>query len=1067
MKFIADLHIHSRYSRATSRDLEPVNLARWSRIKGISVLGTGDFTHPEWLSELKDKLIEREDGLYGLRKELEEQAKKGVPDTCKTDVRFIISGEISCIYKKGGSTRKLHHLVLMPNFESAERFNQKLSKIGNIRSDGRPILGLDSRNLLEILLETSPDAFLIPAHVWTPWFSLFGSKSGFDSIEECFEDLTPYIHALETGLSSDPPMNRLLSSLDGYKLISNSDAHSASKIGREANIFDAELNYKSIIDAMKTGKGLLGTIEFFPEEGKYHLDGHRKCQIRFHPHETISKRGICPLCEKLLTIGVLHRVYELADRKKPEINTPYYSLIPLDEILAEITGAGSTSKKVVSLYNQLISQLGSELKILLELDPEEINSTNIPILGEAIKRMREGRVIKDEGFDGRYGRIRLFDESEISEIKGQMGLFKSKTKKRKPLPKTTLPIQTREKEEKYVLQKPLISKVQDLVSSLNEEQKDAVTFRGVHLLVIAGPGTGKTLTLTHRIAHLIHTRDAKAEDILAITFTNRASDEMRQRLNSLLGGERCSNIFIGTFHSFCYSVLKTHGKLINIPSPFRICSEIDSYSLLNKIAQESDIKRSFQRTLYDILPSLKRLHAINEVKDDIPQEIMDVFQKYQITLRENNMLDLDDLEAETLRLFLNCPNVVEAYGKRFKWVFIDEYQDINSNQADIIRLLVNKGGSILFAIGDPDQSIYGFRGSQPSCFYSFERDFKPGRVIELKKNYRSTPSILKASSQVMEKERALDSMISQDSPILLCPCRSYREEAEMIVECIERLMGGSTYFAIDSGRAHPGDEMESIGFGDIGILFRINAQGDEIENALSRSGIPYVRAGSTPLFDIYPINIIWRFLQVLRYPENRFYKNEYIRLCKKHIKLEPAEAPVSMGNNKPTSELIEYAIRTHDLRFENELSMHALSKIKEIAIRNGNDLEGFLNTLSLERGMDSSFLMGDRVSLMSIHSSKGLEWSVVFLTGCEDGLIPCTLFGNKDIDEEKRLLYVGMTRAKERLIISYAGTRLLFNRKMSMRPSPFLSKMGKETLKILERNRWKPKKDPNKQLSLF
>lgn len=395
MKFMADLHIHSRFSRATAKDLDPEHLTLWAQKKGITVMGTGDFTHPAWVSELKDKLIEAEDGLYQLRPDLQKQVDEAVPLSCLAPIRFLLSGEISCIYKKNGMTRKIHHLILMPDMASVLRFNERLERIGNITSDGRPILGLDSRDLLEIALEASEKAFLIPAHIWTPWFSLFGSKSGFDDLEECFQDLTGHIHALETGLSSDPPMNRLLSALDSYVLISNSDAHSPGKTGREANIFDTGLDYTQMIQAMTTGRGFMGTIEFFPEEGKYHLDGHRKCQIRFQPTETVDHNGLCPQCGKPLTVGVLHRVHELSNREHPRLSKNFFSLIPLTEILSELLSVGPATKKVTSFYEKILAELGPELKILLDCPLDEIKASGGPILSEAVHRMRRQQVIRE------------------------------------------------------------------------------------------------------------------------------------------------------------------------------------------------------------------------------------------------------------------------------------------------------------------------------------------------------------------------------------------------------------------------------------------------------------------------------------------------------------------------------------------------------------------------------------------------------------------------------------------------------------------------------------------------
>ena len=427
MNFIADLHIHSHFSRATSKTLNPENLSLWAQKKGVTVIGTGDLTHPGWIAELQDKLIQAEEGLYRLRPDLQKKVDSEVPSSCLAPTRFLLSGEISCIYKKNGKTRKVHHLILMPDMASVLRLQKRLDRIGNISSDGRPILGLDSRDLLEITLETDERSFFIPAHIWTPWFSVFGSRSGFDSLEECFEDLTCHIHALETGLSSDPPMNRRLSALDNYILVSNSDAHSPGKLGREANILNADMDYSHIIQAMTDGQGFMGTIEFFPEEGKYHLDGHRKCDMRLQPGKTMALQGICPGCGHPLTVGVLHRVYDLADRDSPpKLSKKFFSLIPLAEILSELLGRGPLTKTVMSHYERLLSRLGPELHILLDLDTENIETAGGPILAEAITRMRRKEVIIKEGYDGQYGTIHLFRGAEKDSIAGQMAMFDQK-----------------------------------------------------------------------------------------------------------------------------------------------------------------------------------------------------------------------------------------------------------------------------------------------------------------------------------------------------------------------------------------------------------------------------------------------------------------------------------------------------------------------------------------------------------------------------------------------------------------------------------------------------------------
>jgi uncharacterized protein (TIGR00375 family) len=423
MRFIADLHIHSRYSRATSRDMSPEALWRWAQLKGISAIGTGDFTHPEWTRELRDKLEPAGNGLFLLKKALHSPE---VPASCRAEVFFLLSSEISCIYSKGGKVRRVHSIVFAPGFEDGERISKALSKVGNLKSDGRPILGLDAKELLKIVTESSPGAMFVPAHAWTPHFSVFGAASGFDSLEECFEELTPHIHAIETGLSSDPSMNWRLSALDGISLISNSDAHSPSRIGREANILETEASYEAVTKAIRTREGFLGTIEFFPEEGKYHYDGHRACGVSLTPAETVAHNFLCPVCGKKVTVGVMHRVEKLADRNegfRPAGAPGYYSVIPLSEIIAETLKVGANSKAVAKQYFSLLETLGNEFKILMDCPVADIKKAGTPEIAKAVSRMRKGEVNIEPGFDGEYGKIRIFEKVKRKDVKGQAPLF--------------------------------------------------------------------------------------------------------------------------------------------------------------------------------------------------------------------------------------------------------------------------------------------------------------------------------------------------------------------------------------------------------------------------------------------------------------------------------------------------------------------------------------------------------------------------------------------------------------------------------------------------------------------
>ena len=409
MKIIGDLHIHSRFSMATSKEGTPENLDFWARKKGISLIGTGDFTHPAWRAELRERLIPEGNGLYRLKEEyVKEESRKFSGE----GTRFVVSGEISSIYKKNGKTRKVHNVILLPGLEAADAMAQCLEKIGNIHSDGRPILGLDSHNLLEMMLDVCPEGILIPAHIWTPHFSVLGAKSGFDSVEECFEELTSYVHALETGLSSDPAMNWRISGLDRYQLVSNSDAHSPSRLGREANLLDIECSYEGLYQAIQTGKGLEGTVEFFPEEGKYHFDGHRKCGVSLSPTEAERLGEICPVCGKKLTMGVDHRVEQLADREEgfvKEDGRKYESLVPLPEVISACMGYSTASKKVQGCFEQMLQKLGTEFDILRNVPAEDIKSCAGERIAEGIENVRTGHVKRIPGYDGEYGKIELFD----------------------------------------------------------------------------------------------------------------------------------------------------------------------------------------------------------------------------------------------------------------------------------------------------------------------------------------------------------------------------------------------------------------------------------------------------------------------------------------------------------------------------------------------------------------------------------------------------------------------------------------------------------------------------------
>ena len=971
--FYADLHIHSKYSRATSKDCDLEHLALWAQKKGLSVISTGDFTHPAWFKEINEKLIPDGCGAYRLKPEIEKQIFKN-----SEPVRFILSVEISTIYKKGDKTRKVHHVVFTPDIETAQNFRQKLDAIGNINSDGRPIFGLDSRSLLETVLESGENSYIIPAHIWTPWFSVLGSKSGFDSIEECYEDLSDHIFAVETGLSSDPEMNWKVSKLDKFRLVSNSDAHSPSKLAREATVFDTNPDYFSIMKALKTGDGYVGTVEFFPEEGKYHEDGHRKCNICLTPDETKKVNGICPVCGKPLTIGVLNRVNELADRAFdsdfiPETGGKVYSLVPLPEIVSEIMQVGPSSKSVVNEYERLIHKFGSELSILRNVPVDEL-SKDFPMLGEAISRLRAGKVIKHAGYDGEYGVIRLFDDSEIVKkncINLKLDIDIPQTVVKEP-EKTII-------QEKISVQNTVEEKISHQNSSgLDEYQKAAVESNSHQLLITAGPGSGKTTVLTRRIAYLINLNKVYAENCLAITFTRRAAQEMRGRLKILLA-EKSSSVNIHTFHSLCLSILKENYEKAGLDKNFGVISE-----------QE--------KALYDVVPE--------------------------------NLIEFDDLITFTVKLFENYPEIREFYQEKFKMVFVDEYQDIDENQYKLIKLLVPENGNIC-VIGDSNQAIYGFRGGSAKFFDNFKNDYKDVEIVYLKNNYRSNEGIVNASNQIISSYDIISRYDRPQEKITIHTAPTDRAEAEFIVSSIENLIGGHSFFSIDSSRSS-GDK-DDLSFSDFAILYRTSSQLKPILEALERSGMPFVKLSDDMLCDKKSVRDLLKGLK------------DDIPLLK------------GLKDDIPVAEQLEGT--------SGEIEDYILNYLKNIALNCSSKAE-FIYEVSLLRESDTLDSRADRISLMTLHASKGLEFKCVFIAGLENGIIPLYKAQTQDeIEEERRLLYVGMTRAKDRLFLSRAIKRLQYGTFKNLPVSPFLAKIEEDLLNFSKFEQ--KEKDNSKQLSLF
>ena len=1042
--YIADLHIHSKYSRATSRECVPEYLDLWARRKGITLIGTGDFTHPAWREELKQKLIPAEEGLYRLREEarISEETEAG-----QAQPRFVVTGEISSIYKKDGKVRKVHNLILLPGLEEAEELSRRLEAIGNIHSDGRPILGLDSRDLLEITLESCPKAVFIPAHIWTPHFSLFGAFSGFDSIEECFEDLTPHIYALETGLSSDPPMNWRISALDRYHLVSNSDAHSPSKLGREANLLDTQLSYPALSRSLQEGQkgGLIGTIEFFPEEGKYHYDGHRNCKQCLTPAETEQFGGKCPVCGRKITIGVQHRVEQLADREEgyvPENAAFFESLVPLPEVIAASTGRSSTSVKVNAQYETMLKDLGSEFFILREASLEDIRKSAGPCVEEGIRRLRAGQVERIPGYDGEYGVIRLLDPSERESLAGQTCLFGVPQAKKKASPKSGKQSVKKQDIPKETGKK-LASPPNNLLSQLNEEQRKAVTTAEPVVAVIAGPGTGKTKTLITRIAYLVEQCGVKPSEITAVTFTNKAAKELKERLEQQFGGARAVRpMNIGTFHSICYNQLSDAGRKVTL------LDEDQARELAEEVMWEMDLKQS---------PS-KFLREISQYKCQAQQAELSegAFQRYQEKLQQAGVMDFDDLLLNALSLWSE-----EKDGKRtrrFTHLLVDEFQDINDLQYRLISEW-SKEGKGLFVIGDPDQSIYGFRGSDSRCFDRLKEDNPSVREIRLINNYRSTPEILGCALPVISKnpgeERVLEAQRPKGAPVHLFSSSSDLYEAIAVAKEINRMVGGIDM--LDAQAAFQQQEKENLrSFSAIAVLYRTHRQAELLEKCLRKESIPYVVAGrddtlSDPL--VRGTIGFFRFLldngDVLSLRASlsmtrSILPNLVESFISAWLKLDPAspwedrvsKVTATFGDvevlrvflgqmreywsriqkEKPRK-LIESWGKENDL-FPNE----AMERLRNMSVFHPT-MSDFLENLLIGQEADvvrsaGKNYLSDAVTLMTLHGSKGLEFPVVFLCGVKKGCVPLERPGHPvDLEEERRLFYVGMTRAKEELYL--------------------------------------------------
>jgi DNA helicase II / ATP-dependent DNA helicase PcrA len=1014
VSFYADLHVHSKYSRATSRDCDLAHLAWWAARKGIAVIGTGDFTHPAWFEELRTNLVPAEPGLFRLREDLEREVAGRLPPSCHTPIRFMLSVEISTIYKRAGRTRKVHHLIYAPDLETVREINRRLGRVGNLGSDGRPILGLDSRDLLDITLTSGEDAYLVPAHVWTPWFAVLGSMSGFDAVSDCYADLANHIFAIETGLSSDPAMNWRVSGLDRYRLVSNSDAHSPPMLGREATIFAAELDYFAIRAALETGEGFGGTIEFFPEEGKYHLDGHRKCGVRLDPAETRRLHGTCPECGKPLTVGVMHRVEALADREDgfvPAGAAGFRCLVPLPEVVGEIVGVGAKSKRVEQEVAGLVARLGPELDILERLPLSELRTAASPLVAEAISRMRSGNVIREAGYDGEYGQIRLFAAEELRGP-ATVALFAPD-----PAPTAEARLDPGASRTPDGLSKPADT-VQ--IESLDPEQRAAASAPGP-LLVVAGPGTGKTRTLTHRLAHLVGEQGVPPESCLAVTFTRRACEELVERLEALIPA-MAERITVTTFHGLGLQIVREQHSAFGLDADVRVVDEAERLALLRDVL---GCPASSARRLGAELSARKRAGDLDEA-----------LRRYDEALRGRGLVDFDDLMALPVRLLAEHPTIAAAYRERWRHIAVDEYQDVDELQYRLLGHLAAADGD-LCAIGDPDQAIYGFRGGDVGFFLRFREDFPTARTVMLTRNYRSSPVIVAGALQAIEPDslvpgRALEACAPDEAHarIVVAEAATERVEAEFVVHTIDRLLGGSSHFSIDSGRVDAGVHA-GLGFADFAVLARTDAQFGALAEALDRAGIPFQKRSHDRLADRRGVETV---VARLRHENGQHPPGDVTPVA---VLLRQVATAAAKAVDRDALDALDALDSESTPLGEIDAAVDLLSPLAE---RCGSDLDRFFAELALGAEVDTLDPRADRVSLLTLHAAKGLEFPVVFIVGCEDGLLPLRWSGDQteNTAEERRLFFVGMTRARSRLLLCSARRRLRHGAVTETTPSPFL-----------------------------